>query len=101
MTATEAYRSVRDFLLATRSDHDRAVRDFRWPDVGERFNWAVDWFDAIALPGGRLGIAIGDVAGRGLHAATTMGQLRHAMRAYAHDHDSPTAVLHRNDPERQ
>ena len=25
-----------------------ALREFRWPDVGERFNWAIDWFDAIA-----------------------------------------------------
>jgi acetyl-CoA synthetase len=48
MGVTEAYRSSRDQLLALREDHARAVEEFRWPDLGERFNWAVDWFDVIA-----------------------------------------------------
>ncbi len=47
-TATETYRDARDQLLALRGEHARAVAEFRWPDLGERFNWAVDWFDAIA-----------------------------------------------------
>jgi acetyl-CoA synthetase len=46
--STAAYREARDTLVALTGQHDRAVREFRWPDVGERFNWAVDWFDAIA-----------------------------------------------------
>src|SRR5690606_22227125 len=25
-----------------------AVSEFVWPDFGDRFNWAIDWFDAIA-----------------------------------------------------
>jgi putative methionine-R-sulfoxide reductase with GAF domain len=54
-----------------------------------------DWFDAIALPDGRLGLAIGDVAGRGLMAATMMGRLSNALRAYALEHSSPGAVLER------
>ncbi len=48
MTATERYRQARDHLLALRGNHEVAVREFVWPDVGERFNWAVDWFDEIA-----------------------------------------------------
>jgi phosphoserine phosphatase RsbU/P len=54
-----------------------------------------DWFDALALPDGRLGLAIGDVAGRGLMAATMMGRLSNALRAYALEHSSPGAVLER------
>jgi acetyl-CoA synthetase len=46
--ATDAYRASRDQLLKLRGDYDRAVAEFRWPDLGERFNWAVDWFDEIA-----------------------------------------------------
>ncbi len=46
--STTAYRQARDALLALQGQHDRALREFRWPDVGERFNWAIDWFDAIA-----------------------------------------------------
>ncbi len=40
-----------------------------------------DWYDAIALPSGRVAIAIGDVVGRGIAAASTMGQMRSALRA--------------------
>ena len=41
-----------------------------------------DWYDTIALPGGRVALVIGDVAGRGVDAAAMMGQLRSALRAY-------------------
>ena len=54
-----------------------------------------DWYDAIQLPGGRVTVVIGDVAGRGVHAASTMGQLRSALRAYALDGSSPANVLDR------
>jgi PAS domain S-box-containing protein len=42
-----------------------------------------DWYDAFALPDGRLGVVLGDVAGKGIPAASTMGQLRSVTRAYA------------------
>jgi PAS domain S-box-containing protein len=42
-----------------------------------------DWYDAFALPGGRLGVVVGDVTGRGVRAASTMGQMRSVTRAYA------------------
>ena len=54
-----------------------------------------DWYDAFALPDGRLGMAIGDVVGHGFHAAAIMGQLRSGLRAYALDGMSPGEVLER------
>jgi PAS domain S-box-containing protein len=42
-----------------------------------------DWYDAFALPSGRLGVVLGDVAGSGIRAASTMGQLRSVTRAFA------------------
>ncbi len=42
-----------------------------------------DWYDAIELSDGRVGIVIGDVVGHGLEAAMTMGALRTALQAYA------------------
>jgi serine phosphatase RsbU (regulator of sigma subunit) len=42
-----------------------------------------DWYDAFTLPDGRLAIAVGDVTGHDLRAATIMGQVRNAVRAYA------------------
>lgn len=50
-----------------------------------------DWYDVFALPGGRAGVVIGDVMGRGVPAAALMGQLRAATRAYARL-DLPPAV---------
>ena len=44
---SDTFREARDFLLANRSTYDVAYRGFRWPKF-ERFNWALDWFDAIA-----------------------------------------------------
>jgi acetyl-CoA synthetase len=56
--STDAYRASRDQLLALRGDHHRAVAEFRWPEVGERFNWAVDWFDAIARGNDRTALIV-------------------------------------------
>ncbi len=52
-----------------------------------------DWYDVIQLGHRRLGLAIGDVAGHGMPAATYMGQLRSALRAYALDVEAPGEVL--------
>jgi serine phosphatase RsbU (regulator of sigma subunit) len=52
-----------------------------------------DWYDAFPLSRGRFGIAIGDVGGRGITAAATMGQLRNALRAYALKGAAPAQVI--------
>ena len=54
-----------------------------------------DWYDVFQLPDGRLGMAVGDVVGRGFHAAAIMGQLRSALRAFALDAASPSLVIER------
>jgi acetyl-CoA synthetase len=46
--ATREFREARDFLLAHREDYTTAYRDFDWPSF-DRFNWARDWFDALAV----------------------------------------------------
>ncbi|WP_093877328.1 SpoIIE family protein phosphatase [Streptomyces sp. TLI_105] len=52
-----------------------------------------DWFDVIALPGGRTGLVIGDVMGHGIHAAAVMGQLRTAVRTLARHDIAPARML--------
>ena len=52
-----------------------------------------DWYDAFALADGRHGIVVGDVGGRGIAAAATMGQIRNALRAYALKGAAPAAVM--------
>ncbi|HEX9315683.1 MAG TPA: SpoIIE family protein phosphatase, partial [Actinomycetota bacterium] len=54
-----------------------------------------DWYDVVPMPSGAVCLAIGDVVGRGLSAAATMGQLRTALRAYALDDESPERVVGR------
>jgi len=45
---TKKYRAARDVLQELSADYGAAVERFAWPDLGDRFNWAVDWFDPIA-----------------------------------------------------
>ena len=52
-----------------------------------------DWYDVLALPDGRLALAMGDVVGRGVPAASLMGQLRNGLRAYIVEGRSPGQVL--------
>jgi acetyl-CoA synthetase len=59
----DGFKAARDFLLAHRTDHATACRDFRWPEP-THFNWALDWFDAE--------LARGDGAGR--PALTIVGE---------------------------
>ena len=56
-----------------------------------------DWYDVIELPDGRLGIGMGDVVGRGIRAASLMGQLRNGLRAYALEGHSPKDAIERLD----
>ncbi|MEO8898919.1 MAG: AMP-binding protein [Candidatus Dormibacter sp.] len=42
-----AFRVARTSLLTWRDDYETAYRDFRWPELTQ-FNWALDWFDALA-----------------------------------------------------
>jgi serine phosphatase RsbU (regulator of sigma subunit) len=52
-----------------------------------------DWYDVFSLPGGRVGLVMGDVAGHGLPASVVMGRLRSALRAYSLEYDDPATVL--------
>lgn len=53
-----------------------------------------DWFDAFWLvEGSVMALSIGDVVGRGIEAAATMGQLRSAVRALATTEMTPAEVL--------
>lgn len=52
-----------------------------------------DWYDALVLADGRVALAVGDVRGRGVRAASVMGQVRNALRGLVHADPSPAAVL--------
>ena len=65
--SAEAFRTARDQLLALREDYDRAYAEFRWPQLDE-FNWALDWFDAIAVNNDRPALQVVEADG----SATTL-----------------------------
>jgi serine phosphatase RsbU (regulator of sigma subunit)/anti-sigma regulatory factor (Ser/Thr protein kinase) len=54
-----------------------------------------DWFDALTLPGGRIGLVVGDVVGKGVQAAASMAQLRNAIRAFSVEPLKPSSALAR------
>ncbi|WP_435281963.1 SpoIIE family protein phosphatase [Streptomyces koelreuteriae] len=52
-----------------------------------------DWYDVIALSEGKVALVIGDVQGHSAGAATIMGQMRTAVRAYAVEGHPPDVVV--------
>jgi serine phosphatase RsbU (regulator of sigma subunit) len=73
---------------------------------GSQYGVGGDWYDLFQLPSGRVGVVIGDVMGHGLHAATVMGRMRSALRAYAleddgSDGEDPARVITKLDAKLQ
>lgn len=56
-----------------------------------------DWYESIALPGARVALVVGDVAGHGVRAAVTMGRLRAAIQTLARLELSPAESLQQLD----
>jgi anti-anti-sigma factor len=67
----------------------------RYVPVDDGVEVGGDWYESVELPDERIGLAVGDVVGRGVEAAAVMGQLRSAMRAFALDGGAPGTVLER------
>ncbi|MFB7370746.1 SpoIIE family protein phosphatase [Streptomyces sp. NPDC056222] len=71
-------------LLPQRAVEQSAVEmAARYLPSGSRAGVGGDWYDVIPLSGARVALVVGDVVGRGLHAAATMGRLRTAVSAFA------------------
>lgn len=109
--ATERRRYEQELVAARKREHDVAAALQRGLLAGEipadpAFELALsyrpavkgleiggDWYDVFWLGERRLAVTVGDVVGRGIAAATTMGQLRSAVRALASTGLAPHAVL--------
>ncbi|MFI6340230.1 SpoIIE family protein phosphatase [Streptomyces sp. NPDC050535] len=88
---TAALTLQRSLLPRTPVDHeglDIAVRYL--PALSEVGG---DWYDVLPLSGGRTGLIVGDVMGKGVQAAAVMGQLSTATRALARLDPSPAELL--------
>jgi hypothetical protein len=97
------FEQERDFATGLQASMlPRRVPEFDGTDIAVRYHAASsgravggDWYDVIALPGGRVGLVVGDVQGHDTHAAAIMGQLRIALRAFAGEGHAPSVVLER------
>ncbi|WP_246151011.1 PP2C family protein-serine/threonine phosphatase [Streptomyces qinzhouensis] len=91
--ARRAVASIADELLPSRLPHVPGVRlaaRHRTGPHGPRGNW----YDALPLPEGALGLAVGSVGGTGPRALAAVGRLRASLRAYAvMEGEDPVAVL--------
>src|ERR1700685_202320 len=62
MRVAEDFLKARDFLLSHRTDYGFACRHFQWPQLHE-FNWALDYFDAMAAGNTRPALWVVDESG--------------------------------------
>jgi len=104
--AISARRAYIDRAAAVSLQRSLAPR--RLPDIpgyqlaaryvpGSQYGVSGDWYDVFSLPDDTIGIVIGDVMGHGLRAATIMGRIKSALRAYALDHGDPATVVRHLD----
>lgn len=63
MSELEKFIVARDFLLQHREDYATAVRDFVWPRLAH-FNWALDYFDSMAMHNTATALWIVEEGGR-------------------------------------
>ncbi|WP_394428041.1 SpoIIE family protein phosphatase [Streptomyces sp. SGAir0957] len=89
---TLALTLQRSFLPEALPDTPHARLAVRYLPASEQAEIGGDFYEVLTTPGGLI-TAIGDVAGHSLEAAMIMGQLRHALRAYALEGHPPHVIL--------
>lgn len=94
----DAERSTAELLQRTLLPPNLAQSDAisvaaRYEPVSEGMVAGGDFYDSFFLPDGRLALVIGDVVGRGVMAATVMGQVRAAVRGAALTNSRPEVVM--------
>ncbi|MER6922178.1 SpoIIE family protein phosphatase [Streptomyces spiralis] len=73
--------------------HPAAETAARYLPAGGEVQAGGDWYDVIPLPDNHVALVIGDVQGHSAGAATLMGQMRTALRAYAAEGHPPDVVV--------
>ncbi|MBT2366069.1 SpoIIE family protein phosphatase [Streptomyces sp. ISL-10] len=65
----------------------------RYRPAAAEYRVGGDWYDILPLPGGRVLVAVGDVAGHGIDSATGMVALRNALRGLAFTGHPPGRLM--------
>jgi serine/threonine-protein kinase RsbW len=92
-----AHTLQRSMLAGDPPHHPRCAIGVHYSPAEATLEVGGDWYDAFFLGEDRVALVVGDVVGRGLQAATTMGQLRSAVRALAGAQLGPAGVLENLD----
>jgi len=94
------YRQQRDIATTLQHALLPEVPTIDGVEIGTRYFAGVagievggDWYDVVRIDAQRFVFFVGDVSGRGLHAATAMASLRYAARAYVAQGDDIATVL--------
>jgi serine/threonine-protein kinase RsbW len=87
----------RSLLAADMPADPRFAVESHYQPATEDLEVGGDWFDAFLITRDKLAVVVGDVVGRGIDAASTMGQLRSAIRALASAEAGPARLLERLD----
>jgi CheY-like chemotaxis protein len=82
----------RSFLPASLPARSGLAMAVRYIPASDQAEIGGDFYEALARPDGTVLIAIGDVQGHSLRAATVMGALRHALRAFAAEGHPPVRI---------
>jgi CheY-like chemotaxis protein len=82
----------RSFLPAALPAIPGLAMSYRYIPASEQVEVGGDFYEALPWRQGKVLVVIGDVQGHSLHAATVMGELRHALRAFAVEGHSPLVI---------
>ncbi len=90
----ETSMTLQRALLPARLPHLEDVQfDAVYAPGGDEALVGGDWYDAFDLPDGRVMVTIGDVTGRGLHAAVQMSKVRQSLSALSYYETNPVKLL--------
>jgi PAS domain S-box-containing protein len=83
----------RALLAAPRQPHPDIKTASRYLPTGVDIEIGGDWYDTVALPGGKSLLVVGDVMGHGFEAAAAMSEYRSLLRTLALQSDQPGWIL--------
>jgi serine phosphatase RsbU (regulator of sigma subunit) len=78
-------------------EHDSFLITGRYQPAWEEASVGGDFYDYFDLGGGKIGVVIGDVSGKGLHAAVHTAIVKYSYQAYLREGYSPADALTRID----
>ncbi len=86
--------TLQQALLPAELPHARDLQfDAVYAPAGDEAEVGGDWYDAIEMDDGSVVISVGDVTGRGIHAAAIMSKVRHAMGIVPRHELDPARIL--------